>query len=139
MLRIIVAIVLSLYAYSSIAACSETISAQTNKTDIFISDGQCDHEFRITYLVKKSNSNKAHSSYVSFDDECSYYPKDALNPLGFRCNKNGVSPLKGATYRLTHDSPISECEEIKHWPRYTCVKGCEGLAPKYLKIEPYEC
>lgn len=137
--RIIVAITLSLFAYCSIAACSETIFAQTNKIDIFISDGQCDHEFRITYLIKKSNSSKAHSRYVSFEDECSYYPKNSLNPAGFSCKKNGVSPLKGSTYLITHDSPLSECEEVKNWPRYTCVKGCEKLAPKYLKIEPYEC
>lgn len=83
-------------------------------------------------LDDATNSYSVSRAALPFAQEC------AATPTEIRCRKNGRTPLAGATYRRTLDGTPS-CPGARSEPRFTCVSGCSNAAPKYLRIEPYEC
>ena len=68
---------------------------------------------------------------VSFKSEC----QASANEI--RCTKNGKSPLAGVTYKRTLDGTPTCPGQVEY--RFTCVVGCNPIAPRYIRIEPYEC
>ncbi len=87
--------------------------------------------------------NPKHKIFKSLD-EC----PQALDWLGitnitnqtpsFQCNKNGKSPLAGATFNIVRS------EKIKNFCKgnaviYKCIKGCKSTVPLVMVEQPWEC
>jgi hypothetical protein len=68
---------------------------------------------------------------ASFRSEC------LASANEIRCTKNGKSPLAGATYKRTLDGTPTCPGQVEY--RFTCVVGCTAIAPRYIRIDRYEC
>ena len=58
----------------------------------------------------------------------------------FSCHKNGISPLAGATYRVTTSRKYKPCHDDTIGTVYVCVAGCNSpRVPRIFYKEPWEC
>ena len=69
---------------------------------------------------------------VPFSSECK------ASKMQIVCRRGGVTPLAGATYRLTLDGTPT-CPGDRYEERFTCIQGCTPITPRYLKVARYEC
>lgn len=132
MLRVVA--VLSIFLFSAIAhaGCSPTMSGESIKRAISISD--CDHPVMMISINDFSHTTDGgvQREPVPFVTQCK------MSAAGFSCHSQGKTPLVGSTYRYTHDTNPS-CEGRREGIRLTCVAGCTTEAPKYFYITPFEC
>ena len=108
---------------------SASITGSTHKFRISFHDPRGGADEFIT--VSNIDPEVPSAPMVSFSSQC------VATARKIQCRRGGVTPLAGATYKVTNDgSPV--CGGL--WePRFTCVRGCTRDTPRYLQINPYEC
>lgn len=137
MKHILAILLLLSFPIASYGACSGTISGKSKTVSLDISDGGCAYAAYYISFSKLGADGKTAvggARQVPFNEEC----KEVKN--GITCRPNGRTPLSGTTYRLEHfgRDPCDETGKTRG-TRYRCVNGCNGDAPQFLEIEPYEC
>ena len=118
--------------------CSEIGSLRTETIYIDISDGGCKNQkVMIAFAFKKAHDTEFGTvKEVPFELECK------LNNDGFKCRKDGKSPLAGATYkRIWFGRSGNACDEDGTLgQKYICVVGCSPLTvPEYLNGSDGSC
>jgi hypothetical protein len=75
---------------------------------------------------------------VPFVRECPSRKKSKEGDIvEFRCRKDGVTPLAGATYRFTEEKTTMECDgaEVPDVDFiFVCIRGCKPTTPQMLWI-----
>ncbi len=82
------------------------------------------------------DAHTKHQKY-EFNKECrATYSKNWI-PTSFKCDKNGHTPLAGASYkRVEYGESTRDCEKGEPGFRYICTTGCNNsVAPKYLESD----
>jgi hypothetical protein len=134
MLRLAFALVLSmlLLPLTSQAGCSPTMSGESSKRSITISD--CDHP---TMMILISDFSETSDGGVP-RDPVPFAAQCKKSAAGFSCRRHGKTPLAGSRYHYTHDTNPS-CQGRRSGTRLTCVAGCAAGIPRYFYIAPWEC
>ena len=143
-MRTLIFMLLFIFSGVSYAGCRQVANITTETLLIDISDGGCASEIRIFFATKNyKNEDFTNSKEVPFSSECTLI-KD-----GFKCHKNGKTPLAGATYkkimfgRSQHDGSCgAEGGPSYSEPgeKYICIKGCsKPTVPEFLYGDDGTC
>jgi hypothetical protein len=131
--HIVIALIASMLASVASAGDSATFRGQSAKYWIEFQNPMDvpDTTIEVNEWVEADFGYTKKVSSIRFKSECQASDKE------IRCAKKGKSPLAGAVYRRTLDSTPSCPGQVEY--RFTCVKGCTTVAPRYIGIHPYEC
>ena len=120
---------------NALAACATDMTGQTKEFGVIVSqDCGIRSEIVISKLDKKTREFTVPYQRAFLDTECKFTKNESM----MICRKNGKTILSGAQYKLTGDD-APQCPDDSFSYRYTCIKGCTKLVPKYLSVAPYEC
>jgi hypothetical protein len=131
--HIMFAVAAGLFTSAVAAGDSATFRGQSTKYSIEFQDPMDapDTTIEVSEYVESDFGYTKKVLSASFKSECQ------ASASAIRCAKNAKSPLAGVTYKRTLDGTPTCPGQVEY--RFTCVVGCTPIAPKYIKIDRYEC
>ena len=120
----------------SLAACPTDIYGQSEGFSVkILQDCGVKSEIEVSRFDDQTLTYSEPYIKVLFNKECKFI-KDESRIV---CNPKGKTILAGATYKRTSDETPTVCPGSAVEDRFTCIKGCTKVVPRYLSIAPYEC